>query len=199
LEFNFGVVILFITRFLVKINGGIWKLKDKCNTTKNKYLKKFYINIYNNYLENKGSFIGYQSRFGNIPIFPHGILGIFISGDAKIGKNCVIFQHVTIGSNTLPDSKGKGSPEIGDNCYIGAGAKIIGNVKIGDNVRIGANCVVFQDIPSNSVVVSQPPRVIKKDKINNRFYSKNMNGEWVYQQNGKWIKEDDESILQMLN
>lgn len=57
--------------------------------------------------------------------FPHGLNGIWISSGAKIGENCVIFHQVTIGSNTLKDSKGSGSPEIGNNVYIGAGAKII--------------------------------------------------------------------------
>ena len=53
---------------------------------------------------------------------------------AKIGKNCTIFHQVTIGSNTLEGSKHYGAPTIGDNCFIGAGAKIIGKVKVGDNV-----------------------------------------------------------------
>lgn len=59
---------------------------------------------------------------------PHGFYGIFISQRAKIGYGCTIYQHVTIGSNDL------GAPTIGNNCLIGAGAKIIGNVSIGNNV-----------------------------------------------------------------
>jgi serine O-acetyltransferase len=54
----------------------------------------------------------------------------------------------------------KGYPVIGDNVYIGPGAKIVGNVHIGNNVAIGANCVVTKDIPDNSVVVGVPGRVI---------------------------------------
>lgn len=72
----------------------------------------------------------------------------------------MIFQQVTIGSNTLKGSKGAGSPVIDDNCYIGAGAKIIGNVHIGKGVRIGANCVVTNDIPDYATVVMEKPRVI---------------------------------------
>lgn len=81
----------------------------------------------------------------------------------------LISHQVTIGSNTLGDSKGKGAPEIGDNCFIGAGAKIIGNVKIGDNVRIGANAVVVKNVPDNAVVVNQPTRIILKEDIENQF------------------------------
>lgn len=104
-------------------------------------------------------------------IFPHGLNGIFISVGAKIGNNCVIFQQVTIGSNTLKNSKRLGSPIIGNNVYIGAGAKIIGNITIGNNVRIGANCVVVNDIPDNATVVLEKPRIILKNEENdNHFY-----------------------------
>ena len=104
-------------------------------------------------------------------ITPHGFHGIFISSRAKIGKNCVIFQNVTIGSNTLIDSKSGGSPTIGDNVYIGAGAQIIGNVKIGNNVRISAGCFVNRDVSDNCTVIQGAPSVIQHDKIlDNRFF-----------------------------
>lgn len=106
-----------------------------------------------------------------MPCFPHGEMGIFISKQSVIGKNCVIFQHVTIGSNTLKGSN-VGSPIIGDNCYIGAGAKIIGNIKIGNNCRIGANACVYKDMPDNSLAVCAPTRTIIKDgNLDNHFYT----------------------------
>ena len=94
---------------------------------------------------------------------PHAFYGIFISSLAKIGKGCTIFQHVTIGSNTLLDSKSAGAPTIGDNVYIGTGARIIGNVKVGNNVRIGAGCTVTRDVPDNCTVVQAAPFVIQKN------------------------------------
>lgn len=111
-----------------------------------------------------------DTQIDGMPTFPHGLTGIFISSGAKIGKNCVIFHQVTIGSNTLPDSRGKGAPVIGDNVYIGCGAKIIGNVRIGNNVRIGANCVVTQDIPDNATVVLEKPRIIVHDAPKDNRY-----------------------------
>ena len=62
---------------------------------------------------------------------PHGLAGIFISYGARVGQGCTVYHQVTIGSNTLPDSRGQGAPVIGDNVYIGAGAKIIGGVTAG--------------------------------------------------------------------
>ena len=110
----------------------------------------------------------------------------YIGGGGQIGRNCVIFQQVTIGGNTLVDSKNVGAPVIGDNCYIGAGAKIIGNIKIGNNCRIGAGVVVTEDIPENSVVVAEKPRVIHKDvPLDNRFVSWR-NGREMYWDDGVW-------------
>jgi serine O-acetyltransferase len=107
-----------------------------------------------------GSDIPIETTFHDMPSFPHGLNGIHISKQAVIGKNCVILQQVTIGSNTLRDGKKIGSPTLGDNVYIGAGAKIIGKITIGSNVRIGANAVVVKDVPDNCTVVMNEPRVI---------------------------------------
>ena len=49
---------------------------------------------------------------------------------------------------------------------VGTGAKILGPVKIGDNVKIGANAVVLSDLPSNSIAVGVPAKIIKHENIN---------------------------------
>lgn len=152
-----------------KFGVDFWNLRRKRAKCRLGLMRKVYSYLYYRSLEKKGSFIGVLAEFKNRPVFPHGAVGVFISNGAKIGENCVIFHQVTIGSNTLGDSKHKGYPVIGDNCYIGAGAKIIGNVRIGDNVRIGANCVVVEDVESNSVVVLNKPRVIKKSSLDNTY------------------------------
>lgn len=149
-----------------------WKLRQKCLGSKGKLLKKVYYFKYIRMAEKKGASIPIEAVISGCPVFPHGINGIFISCGAKIGKGCTIFHQVTIGSNTLPDSKKCGFPIVGDNVYIGAGAKIIGAVKVGNNVRIGANCVVVTDVPDNATVVSAPAKIIEgKEKRNNNFVS----------------------------
>ena len=47
------------------------------------------------------------AEFSTPPNLPHGLNGIVVSHNAKIGRNCTIFHQVTIGSNTLPDSRGQ--------------------------------------------------------------------------------------------
>ena len=146
-----------------------WRLKQKCRDSRNILLKAYYLRRYNKEGVKYGAYVGYNAHFEDIPMFPHGLFGIFISDHAVIGKNCVIFHHVTIGSNTLKGSITYGAPIIGKNCYIGAGAKIIGSVRIGNNVRIGANCVVTKDISDNHTVVLSTPRLIDRKNINNTF------------------------------
>ena len=85
--------------------------------------------------------------------FPHGI-GIVIHHTAKIGKNSIIFQNVTIG--------GGDGICIGDNCIIGTGAVICGsNLSIGNNVNIGALTFVNYNIPDNSTVVGQKGHIVR--------------------------------------
>ena len=81
---------------------------------------------------------------------------------AKIGRNCRIQQQVIIGH--IGGDKGGGIPTIGDNVYIGVGAKILGEVKIGNNVIIGANAVVINDLPDNAVAVGVPAKIVKYRK-----------------------------------
>lgn len=67
---------------------------------------------------------------------------IVVHGNARAGRNCRLQEGVTIGATS-------GSHEaavIGDNCYFGSGAKVIGAVRIADDVAVGANAVVTRDI-----------------------------------------------------
>jgi serine O-acetyltransferase len=187
-----------LIEILNKLAGGTWVLKERCQTSRNPLVKRALPLIYTKALQKKGSWISLEAQFKTIPFFPHGIYGIFISGGASIGRNATIFQQVTIGSNTLIDSSGLGAPVIGDNCYIGAGAKIIGKVNLGNNVRVGANAVVFHDVPDNSIVTLGEQQVFKRDYLlNNRFYQK-LKGRWRCVNDGRWIQVEDVNELRLL-
>lgn len=147
-------------------HGDIWKLRNSCLKTRTKWKEK----LYYSYLQTFGAWIGLGATFEDIPTFPHSFNGIFISHHAHIGKNVTIFHQVTIGSNATIGSKNQGSPTIGNNVYIGCGAKIIGNCNVGNNVRVGANCIITKDIPNNCVCVMRNLDVIQKeDNLNNTW------------------------------
>lgn len=117
------------------------------------YILVLIIHKHNQYLT--GIQLGFGTSIKAGLMFGH-FSCIVVNGSAIIGRNCTIFQGVTIGSVRGP--KG-GTPIIGDNVVIFAGAKIIGKVKIGNNVVIGAGAVVVNDIPDNSVAVGVPAKI----------------------------------------
>lgn len=87
----------------------------------------------------------------------YGGIGVVIHGRTILGEDCHIDQNVTIGGT----SKKREVPKIGSHVYIGAGAKVLGPIVIGDNVVIGANAVVVKNVPSNSLVVGVPGKIVK--------------------------------------
>lgn len=105
--------------------------------------------------------IGKGSRF-----FHHG-LGCVALQTLHIGKNCTIFQNVTFGNpfSNKDEFANEKHCSGGDNCMIGAGAVILGNLKIGNNVQIGANAVVTHDIPDNCVAIGIPARIHTKNNL----------------------------------
>lgn len=83
--------------------------------------------------------------------------GIVVSGYARFGDNCRIRPGVVVGLARVEDPC---APVFGNNVDIGTGAKLLGRITVGDNVHIGANSVVTRDVPSNSVAVGVPARVM---------------------------------------
>lgn len=140
---------LFCVPIIDVYHNGFWNYRDKL-ISQNKS-RTF---IYDAYQERNSSSIGLKSIFKSRPILPHGLHGIHVSDAAVIGHNVVIMQNVTIGSNTLSNTKNPGAPTIGDNVFFGANSTVIGKVYIGDNCRIGAGCCVFKDVTSNHTIVS---------------------------------------------
>lgn len=80
----------------------------------------------------------------------------------SIGENFEFRNGLTIGNKFNDNSL---LPVIGSNVTVGANVCIIGAIEIGDNVQIGAGSVVVKSVPSNSVVVGNPARVIKTLEI----------------------------------
>lgn len=132
----------------------VYKIYLKMNRTRSKLLKRYY-EIYLRVIYccdiPAGTSIGENVRF------PHNALGVVIHPNAVIGRNCSIFQHVTIGGRSGLQEV----PIIGDDVVIGANSLVLGPLKIGNGVQIGAGSVVLHDIPDNAVVVGNPAKIIK--------------------------------------
>ena len=149
--------ILRVTRYLKNSSILFLPLYVIFRIMLNHYTYRYGISIPYNTNISAGFYIGH---FG----------GIVVNHKTVIGKNCNISQGVTIGETY--GGKNPGVPVLGDNVYIGPGAKIIGGITVGNNVAIGANCVLTKSVPDNAIAVGIPGEVISykgsNEYINNK-------------------------------
>ena len=104
--------------------------------------------------------------------------GLVVNPSTKIGSYCSIMQRVTLGGPNVT---------IGDYVEINAGAQIVSNARgkarlhVGNNVIIGAGAVVVKDVPSGSIVVGVPAKVVKSINASENWveFRKNRNRENV--------------------
>lgn len=100
-------------------------------------------------------YIGRGAEFGAGFVLLHAD-GVVINRLVRGGDNVYIEHQVTIGAD-----RGV-SPQLGNDIFIGAGAKILGPITIGDGARVGANAVVVHDVPAYATVVGVPARVVRQ-------------------------------------
>lgn len=106
-----------------------------------------------------GCVIGVHASFDGGFVLIHPV-GVIINSAVHGGKNVWLESSVVIG-----DNRGK-SPTLGDNIFVGSGAKIIGNVSIGSGARVGANAVVLHDVAPNQTVGGIPAKpLIMRDSV----------------------------------
>jgi serine O-acetyltransferase len=98
--------------------------------------------------------IGRGADFGPRFVLVHAT-GIVINGRVVGGSGVHLEHQVTIGAEK------REAPRLGNDVFVGAGAKIIGPVTVGDGARVGANAVVVHDVPARSTVVGIPARVVR--------------------------------------
>lgn len=99
--------------------------------------------------------IGRNAEFGPGFILIHSY-GIVINSSVRGGEDVKLEHLVTIGAESDE------SPLLGDNVFVGAGAKIIGDVTVGSNTKIGANAVVVNDVPDGATAVGVPAKIVEK-------------------------------------
>lgn len=103
--------------------------------------------------------IPYRCNIGKGSLLGHRGMGVVLHPHVVIGEKVLIQHQVTIGGSGYSDKV----PCVGDDVYIGAGAKIIGPIEIGSHCVIGANAVVVKSVPSHCVVAGVPAKIIKEN------------------------------------
>lgn len=96
----------------------------------------------------------------NMGVYIQAINGIILGNNVGISPGCKI---ISSNHNNQNHSQHDSAPpiHIGNHVFIYANSVVLPGVRIGDNVIIGAGSVVTHDIPSNSIAVGNPCRVIK--------------------------------------
>jgi len=139
---SFKAVIMYRLSHRLYLKGHFLLARYICEKTK----RKTGIEIHPGAVIGKGLFIDHGS-------------GVVIGETAKVGNDVTMFHGATLGGTGK--EKGKRHPTVGDNVFIGSGAKVLGNIYIGNNVKIGANAVVLNNVEDNSTVVGIPAKVVK--------------------------------------
>lgn len=99
------------------------------------------------------------TRMGGVIIDPSHCWHISIGNDVILAPRVHILAH-DAGTYPFLGYTRIANVEIGNQVFIGAGTIVLPGVTIGDRVVIGAGSIVSRDIPTNSVAVGQPARVI---------------------------------------
>jgi serine O-acetyltransferase len=99
--------------------------------------------------------IGRGAEFGPGFVLVHSD-GVVINGAVRGGSGVHLEHQVTLGA------EGRRCPVLGDDVFLGAGARVIGGVRVGHGARVGANAVVIADVPDHCTAVGVPARVIAR-------------------------------------
>lgn len=111
-----------------------------------------------------GIHIDAQAHIGPGLTFPHG--GHIVIGPVQLGRDCAIFQGVTLGKNNSIFGNRPFAPDVptlGDRVWVGPGAVIAGGVTVGDDAVVGANSLVVRDVPPRGVVLGVPARLVSRN------------------------------------
>lgn len=108
----------------------------------------------------RGLTVGKNCKLGSGVIDPSHCFHVTIGDNVTFGPRVHILAHDASTKVFLGYTR-VANVHIGSNVFIGAYSVVLPGVTIGDNVVIGAGSVVTHDIPSNSVALGAPARVVK--------------------------------------
>ena len=137
-------------------------------------------------------------RMGGVIIDPSHCWHVTIGDNVTLAPRVHILAHDASTGMFLSYTK-IGNVSIGNNVFIGANSIVLLGVNIGDNVIIGAGSVVTKDIPSDSMAVGNPAKVIfslddylKKEKI--KMNENNLFGEEYTARNKKMTQSQKKEM-----
>ena len=78
-----------------------------------------------------------------------------------VGAKLIAHDHTSYRRKPMHEDDGRGYIIIKKNAFVGVGAIIMRNVTVGENAIVGAGAVVTKDVPSNSIVVGNPAKILK--------------------------------------
>lgn len=155
------------------IHDEIWRFQRLLRKT------EYYVNVRKDPLGKIYSFLlqyrYYKLRLKHNTFIPLNVFGpglsiahfgsIVVNGNSKVGKNCRIQESTTIGATNGSDK----APILGDNIFIGSGARIIGDIQIANDVCIGAGAVVVKSVLDKGITIGGVPakRISNKSSESN--------------------------------
>ena len=110
--------------------------------------------------------IGWHAQIGKGLVIVHGGC-IAINNEVKMGDNCTLYHGVTIGMEFR--GKRQGNPTIGNKVWVGPNATIVGDVTVGDDVLIAPNTFVNFDVPSHSIVLGNPGKIMHRENATEAY------------------------------
>lgn len=123
-----------------------------------KIIRRFFSMIKHKRLELKTGWFVSPNTCGKGLFIAH-IGPVRLNNKVIVGEYCKIHTCVNIGEKN-------GTPKIGNNVYIGPGAKLFGSIKIADNIAIGANAVVNKSFLESGISIAGVPAKKISDKGN---------------------------------
>lgn len=144
-------------RYLRKVCYYLRKLQTSSRKNPVRY---YYVLRYISLCNKNGIQIPWNTSIGKGFYIGHPY-NITINPDSVLGDNVNIHKGATIGQENR--GKRKGAPKIGNKVYIGVNSTVVGNITVGDDVLIAANTFVNCDVPSHSIVIGSPCKIIHKD------------------------------------
>lgn len=95
---------------------------------------------------------------------------ITVNDAAIIGANCNLHKGVTIGQENRGSRKGV--PVLGDCVWVGVNATIVGGITVGDDVLIAPGAYVNCNVPSHSIVLGNPCRIISRENATDSYINR---------------------------